>query len=143
MDNEQREIDLRRWHRIERRKYENGGWVLAGREWRYWREIGFVLELLDRERVLPTRRAPNSEDTIAVTPRTALMALPVAPPPVDPGDQFSAPVVLDDATLGWNACLVAVEERIAKAAANAIRDKDSVVDLRTAIFTVLRMMRRS
>lgn len=115
----------------------------------HWRDCRVLLTEIDRLRQ-PRRIVPTSDDTIAMpTPATAMAALLTVelPPkpvfiPIDPGDQF-AYASDDDTTIGWNACVIAAEDRVAAACAGVIRTGGSVVDARTQSLIAIRGMRRT
>lgn len=131
-----RELDIRRWWRHDQRKYENGGWLMGGASWVAWRSVGHLMSIIDElrrivepiakaetERLLRVpspRRVPSSDDTITMTPPTAMLATPdtyeahewaVSAPP-SPGQ------TLTDAET-WNAavakCQMGVERALAEA----------------------------
>lgn len=87
------------------------------------------------------RRVPTSDDTIACTPPTAVMALPPRPPtPVWP-ETFAQPD--GEFIVGWNGALGAGEDRVATVISKAIRDGVPLIDLRTMALSALRSLRRS
>lgn len=131
------------------------------REWALWADIGYLVGVIDRERAtkaptvpdLPAlppaaapRRVETSDSTQAwTTPATAVPTVQSpAPLPPDPGDQFAYPpeVDADGTTIGWNACLVAAEVKVAAAIAVVIKNGGTVVEARTQTLIALRAMRR-